>query len=93
MRDQEDELVNATEAEEGFFLHGMLDDIQHEFYIENAKTVEEGIREFTQKKNINMLVMLKREYSFLDNLFHSRDTKTMAFHTDIPLLILHDGNN
>lgn len=49
-----------------------------------------GIDEYLKRNKGEMLVMIRRKHGFFDWLLHGSNTKKMAFHTSIPLLILHD---
>ena len=64
------------------------------YYFYNPPEVdpEQGIIDFMNDRQADMLVMVAREYTFLEKLFHRSLTMRMAMHTDIPLLTLHDTN-
>ena len=58
-------------------------------FITNVNTIE-GIEHYLNRHDVDMLVMLKRKHGFFDQLFHGSNTNKMAFHTNVPLLILHE---
>lgn len=69
-----------------------LADINHSFYVESNGDIEEGIRTFVENKGADILVMLARKHSMLDLIFNPvRLTKRMAYHPDLPLLMLHES--
>jgi nucleotide-binding universal stress UspA family protein len=86
------EVVSATidEVKEEFSLDGFLDKIPHDFYTQYAENVEEGLQIFIKENNADMIVMMKREHSFLEQLFTKSISKKMAFHTETPLLVIHE---
>lgn len=88
IRNDEAVPVNIKESEEGFSLHGFLNQMPHDFYTQYAENVEEGLQGFIKEKNADMIVMLKRRHSFLERLFIKSNSKKMAFHTEIPLLVI-----
>ena len=49
-----------------------------------------GLENYSKEHEIDLLVMLKRKHGFFDSLFNGSMTRRMAFHTHVPLLILHD---
>jgi nucleotide-binding universal stress UspA family protein len=51
--------------------------------------VTEAIEKHISDHNVDMLVMAKHSRSFFDRLFHRSLSKQMAYHTKIPLLVLH----
>lgn len=62
--------------------------LNHSFdFIENEDIVE-GINEFVDEHNVDLIAMIPRKHTFFENIFQERNTKRMAFHTHIPLLAL-----
>ncbi|MGK4568573.1 universal stress protein [Flavobacterium sp. 3HN19-14] len=57
--------------------------------IENA-SVESAIIDFTMSNGINMLAMFNHRHGFFESLFHESRTKKMAYHTHIPLMVMHE---
>lgn len=53
------------------------------------KNVHDGLEENIEKLYIDILCMAKRERSFFQTLFSKSNTKVMAYHTRVPLLVLH----
>ncbi|MCB0564530.1 MAG: universal stress protein [Phaeodactylibacter sp.] len=51
--------------------------------------VEEGVVKYAEDIGADLIAMGTLHRSFLENLFHRSITKQMAFHTTVPLLILH----
>ena len=50
--------------------------------------VMDGISEYVEKNNIDLLVLITRKHSFLGNLFRVSRTKQMTLHTTVPVCIL-----
>lgn len=88
---QKAELVHTTEeAAFGIKLGHSLEDIEHTFhYAENGNVVE-GINQYVSDHDIDLVVMIPRKHSVIENIFKEPHTKRMAFHTRIPLLILNE---
>lgn len=51
--------------------------------------VEEGIVQYAEDIGADLIAMGTVHRSFLENLFHRSVTKRMAFHTTVPLLVMH----
>lgn len=49
-----------------------------------------AVDQFVEDKLIDIAVIIPRKHSFFYSLFHETNTKKLAFHTDIPLLALHE---
>jgi len=66
--------------------------IEHSIDFVNNKydDVVAGINEFVKDNNTDMVAMISRKHSLLNRIFTETNTKKMAFHTNVPLLSLHD---
>ena len=53
------------------------------------ENVLEGINDYVNSNNIDVLAMAIRKRTLLDKIFNRSLTKKMAYHTRIPLLALH----
>lgn len=51
--------------------------------------VAEAIDNYINENQIDLLVLAKHHRSFFDRLFHRSLSKRMAYHTKVPLLVLH----
>lgn len=86
-----DELPASTEeAVAGIKLNHLLEDVKHTFYFVKNENVSQGIETFIKEKGTDCLVMIARKHSFLEKIFHKSVTKKMAYHVDVPLLVLKD---
>jgi nucleotide-binding universal stress UspA family protein len=57
-----------------------------EFVRVSHEKFSEAIDEFVKTQNIDMLLVVPKKYNWLDSLFHRSHTKTLAFHSHVPLL-------
>lgn len=85
----EGELISpARKIVGGTRLVQSFEGLNHSFdFVENEDIVE-GINEFVDVHNADLIVMTPRKHTFFENIFKERNTKRMAFHTHIPLLAL-----
>ncbi|MEY3245485.1 MAG: hypothetical protein RL253_642 [Bacteroidota bacterium] len=56
-------------------------------YIEN-KNINEGINEFAEKNNIDLIITLPQKHSFLESLFEKSLTRELLHHTHIPIMCI-----
>lgn len=54
-----------------------------------SKDVLEGLSQYIEEINADLLIMATTHRNFLEALFHRSLTKQMVFHTTVPLMILH----
>ncbi|NUO00005.1 MAG: universal stress protein [Saprospiraceae bacterium] len=59
--------------------------------IKNAD-IDAAINQYAEAESIDMIVMATRQRSFWEQLFHKSQTKLVALHARLPLLILHPGD-
>lgn len=83
-------IPTINEAVAGIKLDHLLEGVNHSFHYAKSEDVIEGINDFVEEKKIDMVIMIPRMHTALQNLFHEPNTKRMAFHTKVPLLTLHD---
>ena len=92
-------LVNIVDSSEkpsykkeltGALLEHIFDEVDHTISFRKNEDITEGINNFVDKHNIDMLVMLPKKHSVFSRLFQESNTKKMAFHTHIPLLTIHN---
>lgn len=86
-----DELPGSTEeAVAGIKMNHLLEGVKHNFYFVKNENVSDGIESYVKEKGSDCLVMIARKHSFLERIFHKIVTKKMAYHVDVPLLVLKD---
>ena len=69
-------------------LDDYLSGIPHQFHFAPHEDVNEGIQQYLDQCQAELLVMIPQHLSFLDSLLHSSRTKQMIFHTHKPLLAI-----
>ena len=84
------ELPTISKTIEGIKLDHALEGVNHSFHYTENKSVLQGINHFVELQNIDMVAMVPHRHGFFEKLFREPNTKQMAFHTDIPLLVLHE---
>lgn len=73
----------------GLNLNNTLEEINHSFEFTTNENVVDGINEFINSEQMDMVVMIPRKHSVLNRIFNEPNTKRMAFHTTVPVLALH----
>lgn len=58
-------------------------------FIDNTDFVE-AINNFAVDKNIDLIVTIPKKHGFFEGLFKRSHTKQLAFHSHIPMMVLHD---
>lgn len=90
LKEKKDIIPTTEQAIAGVQLENMLEGINHSFHYEENAHVVDGINNFINTHTIDLVVMVPRSHSLIQNIFHEPNTKRMAFHTHVPLLSLHE---
>lgn len=79
------------DSEHNFFERNKSNISHEDVTIVNKEDMEvtDAIEKQIEEHHVDMLVMAKHSRSFFDRLFHRSLSKRMAYHTKIPLLVLH----
>ena len=56
----------------------------------SGRRFEETLQDYIDKNNINMVAMISLQRGFLSRVIHPSVTRSMAYHTTIPLLVIPD---
>jgi hypothetical protein len=67
----------------------MFAEYNPEFYFIGINDFYEAIEQFSRDKNIDLLIIIPKNHSFMNSLFSSSHTKKLAFNTSVPLLAVH----
>ena len=64
--------------------------VKETYHIPENDDLQEGIAQFIKEKDIQLIAMLTRNHNFFDRLFHKPSVEKWSFHTQIPLLAIHN---
>jgi nucleotide-binding universal stress UspA family protein len=72
------------------FYSSMLKEVDHEFTIIRSENVEKAIVKEAAKENADIVAAINKRYGFFEGIFHRSMTSKLAYHTTLPLLVLHE---
>jgi nucleotide-binding universal stress UspA family protein len=76
-----------TEKQE---LKKMFADYNPEFYFMRLYDVDEAINLFAESRNIDLIIAIQKNHSFIGKLLSSNRTKTLSYHSKMPILVMHE---
>lgn len=76
--------------EQTFKLHDLLKDINTTYHFINHPDVEDGINEFAEKNNMDLIIAIPKKHKLLDGIFNPSSTKQLIFQSHIPVMCLHE---
>lgn len=82
--------VDADEHAESVALKNFFTGAKLQFDGVNNQDVAEGINEYAASHDVEMIVMLARNHNFFAKMFTRSESKRVAMHANIPLLVLHE---
>jgi len=70
-------------------LKDLLQDVPADYHALEHADFKETVNQFAAQHNIDLIVAIPKKHNFFEGLFHHSHTKTLAFHSHIPLLLIH----
>lgn len=75
---------------ESLLLDTLLQGYNPEYHFVNNPDIVDGINQFAVEKQVDLIVTIPKKHGLFESLFHRSNTKKLAFHTDIPLMVVHE---
>lgn len=70
-------------------LYEKLRPFKTKFHFLNSTNIDQGILEFAEKKNIDLLIVLPKRKSFINSLLNKSHTRQFVLHSHVPVMALH----
>lgn len=78
----------AEIVEESRDLHELLKTLNPEVHSPKQRSIADGLLHFVDDHEINLMVIVPKKASFLEEFFNQSSTRKIALRTEIPMLIL-----
>lgn len=88
--DYHDKHFKPETPEQSALLHTMLEECNPVYHFIEHKDVEDGINEFAEKNNIDLVIAIPKKHKLLDALFHTSSTRQLVFQSHIPVMCVHE---
>ena len=82
--------LDSNKVESKQELKKMFADYNPEFYFMRLFDVDEAINLFAESRNIDLIIAIQKNSSFIGNLLSSSRTKTLTYHSKMPIMIMHE---
>jgi len=73
-------------------LDSELSELNHIYYFYDQVDLVQGINEFVNLHNVDMIAIIPHQYNLIEHLFHKSMSKKIAFHAHVPLIALPDNH-
>lgn len=81
---------NENTPFESLMLDTLLEGYSPEYHFVDNADFTEGINEFVQDNNIDLIVTIPKKHGLFEGLFKRSHTKMLAYHTHVPLMVIHE---
>jgi nucleotide-binding universal stress UspA family protein len=82
--------ITAEYQKEKAIMDEMFADYNPEYYFIGMFDFLEAIEQFAKDKNIDILITIPRQHSFLSRILKGTSTKKLVYHSHIPILAVHE---
>lgn len=83
------EVIDADIIFESGIMQEMMKALKPTFHFISNENTEEGILDFAEKNQIDLLIVLPKRHTLLGSIFHRSHTKQFVLHSHIPVITLH----
>ena len=87
-----DHYISLTEnyEKEKQDLEKLLAEFNPEFYFMRLFDIDEALNLFANDWNIDLIMAVQKNHSFMERLFKPSRTKKLSFHSKVPILVIHE---
>ena len=71
-------------------LKKMFAEYNPEFYFMRLYDVDEAINLFAESRNIDLIIAIQKNHSFIGKLLSSNRTKALSYQSKMPILVMHE---
>lgn len=88
----EDHFISLTEdyEKEKQDLKQLFASYNPEFYFMRLYDIDEALNLFAETRNIDLMIVIKKDHSFLGKLFKGDRTKKLTYQSKVPILVMHE---
>jgi nucleotide-binding universal stress UspA family protein len=88
--DHQDKHFKPDTPEQSALLHTMLEDCKPVYHFIEHPDIEDGINEFAEKNNLDLIIVIPKKHKKLEILFKSSSSRQIVFQSHIPVLCVHE---
>jgi nucleotide-binding universal stress UspA family protein len=77
-------------AEQTAILGTAISEMNPQFHFIDHKDIEDGINEFAEENNLDLVIAIPKKHKLLEKLFKPSSTKQLVFESHIPVMCIHE---
>ena len=82
--------LNASDVAESGLLQTILQDVNPIYHFISDNDVEEGINDFADKNELDMLIIIPKKHLLISKIFQHSYSKRMVLQMRVPVLAIHE---
>ncbi|HET6996306.1 MAG TPA: universal stress protein [Chitinophagaceae bacterium] len=88
--DYDNRQFTADTPEQSVLLHTALEEVHPEYHFITHKDIENGINEFAETHNLDLIIAIPKKHKILDGLFRKSSTSQLVFESHVPVMCVHE---
>ena len=88
--DYENKQFKPETPEQSILLHTLLEDLDPNYHFISNINIEEGINEFAETNNLDLLITIPKKHKLLEGLFRPSSSKQLITHSHVPVMCVHE---
>ena len=81
----------STETEHEIrMLNGLLQNLQPQYHFVNNDDFVQAVNDFADTHAIDLIISIPKKHGFFEKLFKRSHVKMLAYHTHVPLMVVHE---
>lgn len=88
--DYRDKHFTPATPEESALLHTLLESSNPVYHFIEHKDVEDGINEFAEKNNLDLVITIPKKHKLLEGIFKPSSTKQLITQSHVPVMCVHE---
>lgn len=88
--DHDNQKFNPDTPQQSVLLHTALEELNPEYHYIEKKDIEDGINEFAETNNLDLIITIPKKHKLLEGLFKKSSTKQLVFDSHVPVMCVHE---
>lgn len=85
--------LDKNQEEHKQMLKEIFEDVKFSFHALSHYMVESAVNIFVESRNSNMVAFINKKHNFFGSILTNPMVKEIAFHSKVPILVMHDLRN
>lgn len=88
--DHDNHQFKPDSPEQSVLLHTALEDVHPGYHFITSKDIEDGINEFAETHNLDLIIAIPKKHKLLEGLFKKSSTRQLVFESHVPVMCMHE---